>query len=188
MAHRTKYALEASLKRLLLAKPLNKITIQDIADDCGISRMTFYYHFKDIYDLVEWSCTETAMAAMHGKMTYSTWHEGLLSLFRVILKNKSFVLNIYHCVSREQIEQYLCRMTQQLVMNVVEESAQNMEISQRDKQLIADFYMYAFVGILLSWISNQMTEDPAYLVERISILVQGDIRRALQRLRTDQPT
>jgi len=39
------------LKKLLLQKPLTKITINDITDDCGISRMTFYYHFKDIYDL-----------------------------------------------------------------------------------------------------------------------------------------
>ena len=51
----TKRALEESLKRLLLEKPLGKITIADITSDCGISRMTFYYHFQDIYDLVEWA-------------------------------------------------------------------------------------------------------------------------------------
>ena len=56
MLNTTKIALEDSLKRLLLRKPLDKITITDITTDCGISRMTFYYHFKDIYDLVEWCC------------------------------------------------------------------------------------------------------------------------------------
>ena len=56
----TKYALENSLKKLLLQKPLNKITINDITEDCGINRMTFYYHFRDIYDLVEWVCLEDA--------------------------------------------------------------------------------------------------------------------------------
>ena len=45
MSHITKRALEESLKRMLLKKPLDKITIADIAEDCGISRMTFYYHF-----------------------------------------------------------------------------------------------------------------------------------------------
>ena len=53
MSHTTKQDLEASLKKLLLEKPLDKITIQDLTNDCGISRMAFYYHFKDIYDLVE---------------------------------------------------------------------------------------------------------------------------------------
>ena len=66
MSELTKRALEQSLKNLLLQKPLNKITISDIADDCGINRMTFYYHFKDIYDLVEWSCQEDAAKALAG--------------------------------------------------------------------------------------------------------------------------
>ena len=49
----TKNALEESLKKFLLQKPLDKITISDLTTDCGISRMAFYYHFKDIYDLVQ---------------------------------------------------------------------------------------------------------------------------------------
>lgn len=60
MSQVTKRALEQSLKNLLLKKPLNKITINDITEDCGINRMTFYYHFQDIYDLVEWACIEDA--------------------------------------------------------------------------------------------------------------------------------
>ena len=69
MSEITKRAMEASLKNLLLKKPLRKITINDITEDCGISRMTFYYHFKDIYDLVEWSCVEDATKALQGKKT-----------------------------------------------------------------------------------------------------------------------
>ena len=64
MSQITKRALEQSLKNLLLQKPLTRITINDIAEDCGINRMTFYYHFKDIYDLVEWSCMEDARRAL----------------------------------------------------------------------------------------------------------------------------
>lgn len=82
MSQVTKRALEASLKHLLLQKPLNKITINDIAEDCGINRMTFYYHFKDIYDLVEWSCQEDASRALAGKKTYETWQQGFCRSFR----------------------------------------------------------------------------------------------------------
>lgn len=53
MSSITKQALEHALKSLLLKKPFHKITINDITEECGVSRMTFYYHFKDIYDLVE---------------------------------------------------------------------------------------------------------------------------------------
>ena len=58
MANTTKLALEASLKELLRTKPIDKLTINDLTEHCGISRMAFYYHFKDIYDLVEWACVD----------------------------------------------------------------------------------------------------------------------------------
>ena len=107
MTNATKAALEASLKKLLLKKPLDKITINDLTTDCGISRMAFYYHFKDIYDLVEWSCLEDATQALQGKKTYETWQEGLQQIFEAVLENKPFIMNVYHSVSREQIETYL---------------------------------------------------------------------------------
>ena len=104
MSQVTKRALEASLKNLLLKKPLDKITINDITEDCGINRMTFYYHFKDIYDLIEWCCVEDAKKALEGKKTYDTWQQGFLQIFEAVLDNKPFILNVYHSVSREQVE------------------------------------------------------------------------------------
>ena len=103
----TKYALENSLKKLLLQKPLNKITINDITEDCGINRMTFYYHFKDIYDLVEWVCMEDAKKALADNKTYETWQQGFVRIFDAVRENKSFIMNVYRCVSREQVEKYL---------------------------------------------------------------------------------
>ena len=70
----TKRALEASLKKLLLQKPLNKITINDITEDCGVNRMTFYYHFKDIYDLVDWIMVEDAAKALEGMPRHASTH------------------------------------------------------------------------------------------------------------------
>jgi AcrR family transcriptional regulator len=54
MSDITKRAMSASLKKLLLQKPLKDITVGDITDDCGVNRQTFYYHFQDIADLIEW--------------------------------------------------------------------------------------------------------------------------------------
>ena len=54
MSEITKHALEDSLKVLLLRKPFNKITIGDLTKECGINRMTFYYHFTDMHHLLSW--------------------------------------------------------------------------------------------------------------------------------------
>lgn len=181
MSEVTKRALEASLKHLLLQKPLTKITISDITEDCGINRMTFYYHFKDLYDLVEWSCVEDAAKALEGKKTYDTWQEGFLNIFYAVLENKPLIMNVYRCVSREQIERYLYSLLDSLIIGVIEEKAVGMEIHEIDKQFIADFYEYAFVGIMLDWIAHDMKGDPKYIVDRVSTLIHGDITRALSK-------
>lgn len=187
MSQTTKKALEASLKNLLLQKSLDKITIADIAEDCGINRMTFYYHFKDIYDLIEWSCVEDAARALGGKKTYDTWQQGFLQIFNAVLDNKPFIMNVYHSVSREQVEIYLYKLTYDLMIGVVEEKSVGMNLRDADKKFIADFYKFAFVGIMLDWIRNGMKEDPQAIIDRLSILIHGDITKALEAYRTDKP-
>ncbi len=185
MSQITKKALEESLKKLLLQKPLNKITVSDITEDCGINRMTFYYHFKDIYDLVEWSCLEDASKALSGKKTYNTWQEGYLNIFEAVKENKPFIENVYNSVSREQVENYLYKLTFKLLEDVVEEQARGMSILKEDRYFIANFYKYAFVGLMLEWIKDGMKQDPKLIVDKLSLTIQGNIKDALNRLRID---
>ncbi len=188
MSNITKRALVVSLKRLLGQKPLAKITISDITEDCGINRMTFYYHFKDIFDLIEWACEDEARAALAGKKTYTTWQEGFLEIFRAVQENKPFIMNVYHSVSREQVENYLFQVTYGLIIGVVEEAASGMQVPQKDKEFLAHFYKYACVGLMLDWIRGGMKDDPALIVERLSTIIRGNIAAALERLRTDRPS
>ena len=180
MPNRTKYELEASLKKLLLQKPLDKITINDLTTDCGISRMAFYYHFKDIYDLVEWVCLEDAARSLQGKKTYDTWQEGLLQIFEAVLENRPFILNVYRSVSREQIESYLFQLTRSLIRDVVEEKAAGTGLSEEEKTFIADFYKYSFVGVMLDWVRTGMKEDYGEIVDRISTVMKGNITNSIQ--------
>ena len=138
MSNTTKQDLEASLKKVMLQKPLDKIMISDITSDCGISRMAFYYHFKDIYDLVEWSCLEDAKRALQGKKTYD------------------------------------------LLKAVVEEKTAGMQIREEQKEFIANFYKYSFVGIMLDWIKQGMKEDYSEIVDNMALTLHGSITNSVQ--------
>lgn len=183
MSQVTKRALEQSLKNLLLKKPLTKITVSDITDDCGINRMTFYYHFKDIYDLVEWSFLEDAKRALDEKKTYDTWQQGLLQIFKAVQENKPFILNVYRCVHREQVEKYLQPLVDQLLLNVINEEAAGITVRDEDKQFIAQVYSYMFIGLMLDWIKDDMREDPQQIVEKLSKLIKGSVSVALSRFK-----
>ena len=180
MINQTKQILEESLKKLMLQKPLDKITIRDLTEDCGISRMAFYYHFKDIYDLVEWSCLEDATRALAGKKTYDTWSEGLVQIFDAVYENKPFILNAYRCISRDQIESFLFHLTSDLLMNVVEEKAEGTSISEEDRRFIADFYKYSFVCVMLDWIRGGMKDDYHIIVNDICTTMHGAISNSLR--------
>ncbi|MBU5480599.1 TetR/AcrR family transcriptional regulator [Blautia sp. MSJ-19] len=180
MSNITKRALAESLKKLLLKKPLTKITINDLTTDCGISRMAFYYHFKDIYDLVEWTCLEESRKALQGKKTYDTWQEGLLQIFEAVYENKPFIMNAYSSVHREQIENFLFQLTHDLIMGVVEEQAEGTSLAKEQKSFIADFYKYSFVGIMLDWICHGMKSDYTSICENMCITLHGNITNSIQ--------
>ena len=181
MSQVTKRALEQSLKNLLLKKPLSKITISDLTEDCGMNRMTFYYHFKDIYDLVEWSCLTDAKRALDEKKTYDTWQQGFLQILEAVQANKPFIMNVYHCVHREQVEIYLRPLVEDLILNVVNEEADGLNVREEDKTFIVQAYSYIFIGIMLDWIKEDMQENPQEIVERLNKLIKGSIRASLTR-------
>ena len=182
----TKRALEASLKKLLLQKPLNKITINDITEDCGVNRMTFYYHFKDIYDLVDWILVEDASKILEGRQSFETWDEAYLDILHQLQENKTLVLNVYRSVGREQVEQYLYRLLDPVLKEFTNRECQDITVQDADKQFIIDFYKYALVGMALEWIRKDMKEDPVRMTERLNVLLHGNLERALRRFRTDR--
>ena len=181
MAQTTKRALAASLKKLLGKKTLDRITIADITEDCGVNRQTFYYHFKDIYDLVEWIYTSEASRALGEEKTYDTWQDGFRRILDYALENRTFVINTYHSVSREFLERYLYGEAYSLLRAVVEEKAKGLSIREADKDFIANFYKYGFTGIVCDWIGRGMREDPDSLARQLGTLIQGNIPAAIER-------
>lgn len=181
MSRITKKALAASLKSLLERTTLDKITVKDITEDCGVNRQTFYYHFQDVYDLLRWTLDTDAERALGDKKTYDTWQQGFLQLLRYAQENKPFTINAYRSLGREHLERYLYKMTHELLFNVIEESSTGLSVSAEHKTFIADFYKYAFVGLVLDWIRTDMREEPADIIAKLSRLLEGEFRSNLQK-------
>lgn len=181
MSDITRNAIASALKELLLERPLSRITVCDISERCGISRMTFYYHFRDIYDLVGWIISSDILTILSGRKTYDTWQEGLLSIFQAVEKNHVFVLNACSSLSREQLERSLMKPVSGLISSVLEESPESAKLDSNDAAFISSFFSYAFIGIMLDWIDSGMREKPEDLVEKIECVIGGSFERAIPR-------
>lgn len=182
----TKIAIAYAFKELLLEKPVNRITINDIAEKCEINRQTFYYHFHDIIELTEWVIETDAENALKENRSYGTWQEGFLSVFKLIKKDRAFVDNIYRHTPSEYITRYLYKVTYHLLYSVVEEKSEGMTVREEDKKFIADFYKYGFVGLVTEWIEKGMNEDPELIVRRLNSLIEGSVEHALDNARVDK--
>ena len=178
----TKVAMSNALKEQLKKKKLSKITINDIASACNISRMTFYYHFQDIYDLTEWTLEEAAGRAIGENRTYESWQQGFEGLLRELQANQTLILNIYRSMDREMIERYLLKKAESLLMPVVEHESHGLPVNEENKRHVAIFYSYAFLGVLMEWIGKGMAAPPREVVKMVSAIVQGDFRNSLENL------
>ena len=78
------------------------------------------------------------------------------------------------------MERFLYQLTYGLIRGVVEEQSQGTTVSEEDKSFIAEFYKYSFVGVMLDWIRQGMSEDYRTIVRKVSATMHGNIANAIE--------
>ncbi|WP_070120909.1 TetR/AcrR family transcriptional regulator [Bacillus marinisedimentorum] len=175
----TKKALAESLKKQMQTIPLAKITVNNIVKECELNRRTFYYYFNDIYDLLEWIYKTELKEVVGEDKTYVSWQKGLLEIFKYLYKNKKIVMNTYHSIDRDILENHLYNESFTIILGVVNEFAKGLNVSEQDKRYVANFYKIALVGVIIDWIKNNMMEDTEEIVHNLDKIISGEIYRAL---------
>ena len=120
MANFTKQAIETAFLQLLNEKPLNKISVRDIVEKCGINRNSFYYHFQDIPSLIAEIITSYTDQLIEEYPTISTLDECCEMAFRYALHNRSAVMHIYHSVNRDLFEESTMRLCDYAVTTYID--------------------------------------------------------------------
>ena len=177
----TKKALALSIKKLMETIPLSKISIRKIVESCGVNRQTFYYHFKDKFDLVNWIYYTEAIENLAGSTNYAHWTDAMYKTLTYFSSNKSFYTNALNTPGQNAFDEYLFKKTYDLIMGVVNDISSAIEVSTVNKSFIADFYTHAFVGITVQWIKSNMKDSPQIMVDRLNDVVEGSMLGALTR-------
>ena len=177
----TKKAIAMSIKELMKTIPLAKISIHEIADNCGINRQTFYYHFNDKFDLVNWIYYTESIENVADCKDYAHWTHGMYKTLVYFMNNKSFYTNALNIPGQNTFDGYFYKETYDLIMGVVNDISLGLKVTDTDKKFIADFYANAFVGITVQWIRNGMKEAPETMVGKLNAVVEGSMLGALTR-------
>jgi len=170
-----------SLNNVLQVKPIDKITVKDIVTECNLTRQTFYNHFSDIYELVEYSACQNAEKILENVADYENWQKGFYDVMIVMKDNKSIVQNVYQSLYRDLMEKYIYKVIYNYIIAVVEKQATGMVVDQKHKDFIAHFYSLAFIALILEWMKDGMKDDPQEIVDQTGVLVHGDFKKALNK-------
>ena len=169
--------------KLLNQRPLDKITVKDIVSDCGISRNTFYYHYQDIYDLLQATFSMVLEDALSENIT--TWRESLVNVTKFALENRRAVYHVYNSANRDQLERYLNRVTGQRMEKLIRYLTRDIRVNDEDVRYLALFYKHAIVGTLMEWLGNDMKADVEHVMARMTVLLEGNLRLSLERIGTN---
>lgn len=175
----TKLALADSLKKLMAEKPFGKICVADIADACGVTRTTFYYHFKDKYDLMNWIYYTETVPFMSAYQRVEDWTDSLRDLCYYMRENKTFYLNALNTTGQNSFQEYLHDYIRDLSASVIE-SIRSTQFDEEKWGFIAEFIATSFVSLIVRWANTGMKEDPDVYVAHIKEIFDGSIMHELE--------
>jgi probable dihydroxyacetone kinase regulator len=167
----TKKAIAQSVKELMKKEDLRKISVADIVHHCGINRQTFYYHFKDKYDLVNWIYYNEVVSVVSSKKSFHDWSDVLLEILNIMKREKYFYRNALNVTGQNAFQDYFFNLTKCLLIEIINAMEKGKELREEDKNFIAEFYTYGLVGIVVQWVRKGMKEQPKELVDKLKYFI-----------------
>lgn len=185
MASFTKFAILKVFGDLAASRPVDKITVKDITDQCGISRNTFYYHYQDIYQVLKAYVQYSAEHVIE-LMAEDEGENGKAGLkgIRYLEANRELLCNLYRSAANEEVRSCLQSASQIMFDRLIESVSQGMEVQAEDKKILSAVCQYTVRGIMTSWMEEDGTlngETLEQAVVRLDYLFKGTIREALMR-------
>lgn len=186
MTSTTKESLGSALKKMMAVKPIEKITVKDLVEICGVNRQTFYYHFDDVYDLLEWVFEEDANRVLPQEVVYDHWREDVLCFFNYLIDNSEFILNIYNSQSRTYMLRYFKRKLQNCIRSFAVIVSEGKNIDRGDFEFVVEYYSNCVVGLISQWLDLGMQLPKEVTPARLMIVLESSVEELFKRFQKDE--
>lgn len=166
----TKNALANSLKKIMLVEPFEKINITEICDDCNMSRKSFYYHFKDKYDLVNWIFKNEFLDKVHlkaGDYTFENHWDFLLFACQYFYDNRKFYKKVLQIKGQNSFSDYLKHCMHPLLKNRLSYMFKDDNVDEFTVDLFADFTLCA----IEHWLLNEKDIPPETFIDKLRTII-----------------
>lgn len=182
----TKKALAQGFKDLMKEKVFEKITISDITAICGLNRQTFYYHFQDKYELLNWIYYNEVISALSDNLDFNNWDTKLLDMLTKMAEESYFYTKALKVSNLYEFQNYLFEVAFELFCDIIDKVSLNKKMNDSDKTFIAKFYSYGTVGLIVDWAQHGMKEPPEDVTIHVKNLVQDSKSFAVSRYLSEE--
>lgn len=171
---RTKKMIAMSLKELCKTNSLNKITIRDIVEYCDINRSTFYYHFIDKQDVINYVYHIEVTMPLR-KLCYldsDAWGTLTLYSLQLMYQSKDFYSQAFKITGQNDIQSFILSEVLENWRILAEAIITSLNIAKGDSRRQELFYITEYLAqgafaMMKAWVLSGMTESP----ERIASLM-----------------
>lgn len=161
----TKRALASAMKQLMARCPFSKINVGDICDLCGMNRKSFYYHFRDKYDLVNWIFQTEFISLFQDTVVEDYWQIMEL-LCSYLYENRAFYRNALSIQGQNAFSEYFQTCITPIIRAALQSS---MSASDSDSQFIADFFSDALIVSIVRWLSSRDISEPQVYTRQLRL-------------------
>ena len=183
----TKRALAQAMKGLMAKQPFSKISVGDICEACGMNRKSFYYHFRDISDVVEYALLREVDHVFESQVDVGSVLEGLEVLVNLMGENKKAMLHIYCSVQRDVFTNALDKMCDYIVRQYVEHNFDKGILEKEEMKILMHFYKCVMTGIILDWMDHRMSYDLTEYANKLRDLHGNSFEKALEKAAGEKP-
>lgn len=177
----TKKALAAGFKELLKEKSFDAISVQDITKSCGLNRQSFYYHFHDKYELVNWIYYNDALRVVANDLNYDNWSLKVLQLLEIMKNDDYFYQRTLRNAKGNEFQDYLFEFFKDVFTGIIANIARKGELLAGEKSYVAEFLAYGIVGMIVAWARNGMKQTPEEIVAHIQSAINDGKMYAIAR-------
>jgi AcrR family transcriptional regulator len=178
MSHSTKEDILDTLMALLNERPLDEITVKDLTERCGISRQAFYYHFSDIYAVVDFGVHQE-----FDQLDFEEdWYEVLSQVGDKLRENRTVVLNTYRAFERSYVERYLDKWFRPVMEREVRRAAEHYHVTEQQIDFVTELFKMGIVDVVLGWLDHGLTSRVKEYFDDFYTVFSGSIGSALERL------
>ena len=177
MALYTQKAILRTFQQMLEEMPFDKITVSALVRRCEISSNTFYYHYQDIYALLEvWLKERLAPYSQ-----YDDWKEAIKAFLKDCRENRALIYHLYDCLSRDILVHSVFTMTDDASTRKIREYSAGDRVSEETIWELTFMCRYVVLGFFTQFLWNRMEGDVDRLVDRIAGHLEDLVRLTLQK-------